>query len=238
MIRAGCAAHHVTLQGLCTGLSRHLTGLLHEFGNNPKDLVFAGGLVTTIIDTIICYGCLFVQWKLQFFSAEELFGGPAAGLTEAFHSNLRVCPDIEDGVTFAVEARFEEQGGIPYHGWGMGVGFIPDHQLLPTLVNFGVNQVIQALELGGVVEDELAQGAAADGAIGGEDGVAEPGEEFLFDGRGLEGLVGEGVGIDDGEAVFGEEGGDEGFAGTNGADEAEDGLWIFGGHRGSIADSS
>lgn len=132
--------------------------------------------------------------------------------------------DEDDGVAGEVQVGLEEEGDVPDEGAGVGGGLF--HLGGAGGGDEGVEEVFEALALGGVVEDAAGDERAVDVA-GGEEGVgAPPLAELVLDGGGLVGGGDGVVGGEDEAAFVLEEAGDVALAGADAAGEADDGLGV------------
>src|SRR5207244_6448103 len=87
---------------------------------------------------------------------------------------------------------------------------------------------LQGLQLGGVAEDDGAQTAAVDRAVGAENAVAPAPAHLGLDVRLPQGLVAQLVAGDQNPYVAGEFGGHGHFGAADAADQADDRLTVFG----------
>ncbi len=135
---------------------------------------------------------------------------------------LRLAPGNHQAIQFFVNTGFDQKGG--FHQGGVAhAAPLPFLELTEDdLGDARMDDGVEAVELGAIVENDGAEFCAVNTAIGGEHPLAEFVEDLVvcrlawFDE-----LVSQGVGVEDGETHFAEHGGDGAFAAGDAAGEAE-----------------
>jgi hypothetical protein len=165
----------------------------------------------------------------EFLLDGELGGDAAAGFgfreaagEEAVELLLRLAPGDDKTIQILVNAGFDEEGGF-------NKGSIAHALALPIVEltqddfgDAGMDDGVEAVEAGAIVENDDAEFCAVNAAIRGEDGGTKFAEDFVVGGlAGFDEFVGEGVGIENGEAEFAEHGGYSAFAAGDASGKAE-----------------
>jgi hypothetical protein len=171
----------------------------------------------------------FLGGKKEFFFDGELGGDAAAGFgfakaasDETIELLLGCTPGDDEAIEILVDAGFDEQGGFDEDGVA-NTGAPPYFELAED--DFGdarVNDGIEAVEPGAIVENDGGKFAAVNAAVCGEYGLAEFLEDFCVRRLArLDEFVREGVGVEDGEAHFAQHSGYGAFAAGDASGESE-----------------
>lgn len=121
-------------------------------------------------------------------------------------------PGDDETVEPFIEAGFDQEGGFDEDYFAIAVALPGGKLLLRSFAHAGMNDSVEMGEFDGIGEDDVAEFSAVDAAAG-----SDLLTEFLEDfpkcrlAR-LDELMAEGVGVEDGEAKFAEDGGDTAFA--------------------------
>ena len=171
----------------------------------------------------------FFGGEAQFFFDRKLRGDAAAGFgfaeaacAEALKLLLGFAPSDHQALECLVNASFDDEGRFDKSNIARALT-LPFLEL--TRDDFRdprVDDGVQAVELGAIAKNDGGKFGAVDAAAGVGDGRPEFLKNFVI-GRlaGLYELVGEGVGIEDGEAQVAEHGGDGAFAAGDASGESE-----------------
>ena len=171
----------------------------------------------------------FFGGETEFFFDGELGGDAAAGFgfAEATRNKTlellpRLAPGDDEAVQIFVNTGFDEEGGFDERSVAHASA-LPVFELAEDdFGNARMDDGVEVVELGTVVEDNGAEFGAVNAAAGSEDGRAECLEDVVVSGlAGLDEFVGEGIGVEDGETEFAEHGGDGAFAAGDSTGEAE-----------------
>jgi hypothetical protein len=165
----------------------------------------------------------------EFLLDGELGGDAAAGFgfgetacEEAVELLLRLAPGDDKTVQIFVNAGFDEEGGFNEGGIAHALA-LPIVEL--TQDDFGdarMDDGVEAVETGAIVENDGAEFCAVNAPIRGEDGGTKFAEDFVVGGlAGFDEFVGEGVGIENGEAEFAKHSGYGAFAAGDAAGKAK-----------------
>jgi hypothetical protein len=167
--------------------------------------------------------------ELEFFLYGKLCGDTAAGIrfaeatrNEALQLLLRFAPSNDDAVETSVNTRFDQQSGFHKGSVERALAF-PFLKLTEDgFGDAGVNDGVQAVEFGAVVENDGAELRAVDMAIRGDNGRPEFLQDFVV-GRlaRLDKFMSEGIGIEDGKAHIAQHGGNGALAAGDSAGESE-----------------
>lgn len=179
-----------------------------------------GGAV--VEDDHIGAASFFFFTELGGFAAGEFGVVPVSGIADAGQAGGARRIHEDDAVAFLIDAGFEKEGRIDHDGGGVALGRGTLGGRAPG-ADDRVDDGFEAAALGGVVEDDVGDGAAGDAAAGVEDRGPPPLDELRADFGLVEGFLGLGVGIDDDRAEGSEDSGDLGFSGAGRTGEADDG---------------
>jgi hypothetical protein len=153
--------------------------------------------------------------------AAARFGLAEATREEALELLFWLAPGDDDAIQILVHSRFDEQRGFDKGGGAPRT--LPLVELAKDgFADAGMDDGVEAIQFCAIVENDSAQFGAVDAAIAAENALAE----FLDDIcesrlTGLDEFMGEGVGIEDGEAEFAQHGGNGAFAAGDSTGEAE-----------------
>src|SRR5258707_7581693 len=162
----------------------------------------------------------FFGGEKKFFFDGKLGGDAPAGFAfaeaareKALELLFRRTPGDYEAVEFFVNARFDQQRGFDENRIA-NPGALPGLELAEnSFSDARMDDGVEAVEFGAIVEDDGAEFYAIHAAPGCDHGLAEFLEDFIVGGlAGLDELVGEGVGVEDGEPHFAQHGGDGAFA--------------------------
>src|SRR5882762_9161141 len=202
-----------------SGSPRHLTSA--EFGGESFDLAASFLERAGTVD--------FLGGQTQFFLDGKLGGNAAAGFgfaeaarEEALELLFRRAPSHHEAVQVFVNAGFDQERGFDEGGVARAAP-LPFLEL--TEDDFGdarMDDGVEAVESGAIGEDDGAELWTVNAAIGGHHPRAEFLEDFVVGRQArLDEPMGQGVGVEDGEAHFAEHGGDGAFAAGDAAGESE-----------------
>jgi hypothetical protein len=171
----------------------------------------------------------FLGGETQLFRNGKLGGDAAASFgfakvtgNEALELLLRLAPGNYQAIEFFVNAGFDQKSG--FHKGGVArAGALPFDEL--TEDDFGnarMDDGVETVEPGAIVENDSAEFCPVDTATGGKHGLPEFLEDLVV-GRlaGLDEAVSQGIGIEDREAHFTKHSGDGAFAAGDSTGEAE-----------------
>jgi hypothetical protein len=177
-----------------------------------------------------CTGAIdFVSGVFEFFFDGKLGGEAAASFgfahapgAQAFELLFRCAPGDDEAVESFGHASFDEQRGFDKRG-GVSAAFFPVPELIENdLIHARVKDGIEFREFRSIGEDDGREFVAVylAGSIGKT--WAERIENFVVSGlAGFHQFVGDGIGVENWEAKFAENGGNRAFAAGNAAGEAE-----------------
>jgi hypothetical protein len=166
---------------------------------------------------------------LEFFLDGKLSGDTAAGLrfikatrNEALQLLLRFAPRNDEAVETFVNPGFDQQSSFHKGGVARALAF-PFLKLAEDgFGDAGVNDGIQAVELGAIMEDDGTELRAVDAAIRCDNGRTEFLHDFVVSRLArLDKFVREGVGIENGEAHIAQHGSNGALAAGDSAGESK-----------------
>ncbi len=166
---------------------------------------------------------------MQFFLDGKLGRDAAAGLrfgkaarNQAFELLLGLTPGHDEAIEFLVQAGFDKQRGFDERGVADSVPLpfveLPEDDVGDARVHDGV----QAVELGAVGKNNVRELDPVDAPACVGDDRSELAQDLIV--RGLapfDQSMGQGIGVEDGEAYFAEHGGDGALSAGNSARESE-----------------
>jgi hypothetical protein len=171
----------------------------------------------------------FFGGETKFFLDGELGGDAAAGFDfaettrdEALELLLRLTPGDYEAVEFFVNTGLDQERGFDER-WVAHTTPLPFVELAEDdFRNARVDDGVEAVEPGAVVEDDGAKFCPVNAAIRGDHCLAEFLEDPIVGWLAwLDEFVGNGVSVEDGETHFAEHGGDGAFAAGDSTGEAE-----------------
>jgi hypothetical protein len=154
--------------------------------------------------------------------AAEGFGFAEATSEEALELLLRLAPGNHEAMQFFVNAGFDKESGLDKSSVACASSF-PFFELAEDdFCDARMDDGVEAVEPGAIGEDHGAKLRPIHAPIGGDHSLAEFLEDLVVGGLArFDELVGERVGIKDGEAHFAKHSGDGTLAAGNAAGEAE-----------------
>jgi hypothetical protein len=171
----------------------------------------------------------FIGGQAELFFDGKLGGDAAAGFgfaeasrDEAHELLLRRAPGDYQTIQIFMDAGLDEQRSFDKSRVAHATS-LPFVELMENdLGDAGMDYGVEAVESGAILKDDGAELCAVDAAIGSQHGLAE----FLSDLgvgwlTGLDELVGEGVGVEDGESQIAQHSSDGAFAAGNSTGKAK-----------------
>jgi hypothetical protein len=171
----------------------------------------------------------------EFLLDGELGGDAAAGFgfgeaasEESVELLLRLAPGDDKTVEIFVNAGFDEEGGFNEGGIAHALALPIVELTQDDFGDAGMDDGVEAVEAGAIVENDGAEFCAVNAAIRGEDGGPKFAKDFVVGGpAGFDEFVGEGVGIENGKAEFAEHGGNGAFAAGDASGKAKSEHFLF-----------
>jgi hypothetical protein len=171
----------------------------------------------------------FLGGETEFFLDGKLCGDAAAGFgfaeatsQEALELLLRLAPGNDQAVQILVNAGFDEEGGL-HEGSVTCAASFPFFELTEDdFCDARMDDGVETVEPGAIGEDNGAKLRPIHATIGGDHSLAEFLEDLTVGWLArFDELVGERVGVEDGEAHFAKHSSDGALAAGNAAGEAE-----------------